>query len=589
MAIMIVAGFALLASGMEHLQLEQVKIGGEIGRRIDVTVNNNLLVVDMEKDFVAPFLEKSHLEGYVGLGKTIDAMARLAAYTKDERLIALKKKTVAAVLASQEADGYIGIMKPEARIAKLWDVHEMSYMVLALTNDYAYCGEQPSLEGARKLADYLLKHLMVEPRLQLGDLSPHMPDTGFEEALIALHGQCGDNRYLDAARNYRPLPSWHPPITIGRWGGIEGHAYAYIDKCLAQLRLNPTDSEPAMLAPTRDVMDFLLNKEGLVITGACGDHECWHNTQTGTTNLGETCTTAYLLRFWDELLRRSGDSIYGDMMERAIYNALFAAQSPDGRKIRYYAPFEAERAYHPDDTYCCPCNYRRAMADLPQYVFYKNSNGVLVNLYAPSEAIFELAQGKVKLTQTTDYPNSGVVKIRVDVNKPATFVLSVRVPRWCKAVEGDVNGEKIGLPRAPGYATIDREWKAGDVLTLNFPMDWRLVKGRRAQAGKVAIMRGPQVFTMSNKATVGKAPARLLTLDPASLKGPEPDITIRPDGMACDIAVWEAGAWYPSAKTTEATLTEFADPDGINTYFLVPNPNDERLIDDELIGVNPGI
>ena len=40
---------------LRPLDVRQVRIGGEIGRRIDVTVNNNLLALNVEKDFLAPF------------------------------------------------------------------------------------------------------------------------------------------------------------------------------------------------------------------------------------------------------------------------------------------------------------------------------------------------------------------------------------------------------------------------------------------------------------------------------------------------------------------------------------------------------
>ena len=42
-------------TALKALDLRQVKVGGEIGRRIDVTVRNNLLVLDAEKDFLAHF------------------------------------------------------------------------------------------------------------------------------------------------------------------------------------------------------------------------------------------------------------------------------------------------------------------------------------------------------------------------------------------------------------------------------------------------------------------------------------------------------------------------------------------------------
>ena len=78
------------ADVLAPLDLSSVKLGGELGRRIDVTVANNLLVLDADPDFLAPFREKTKNTGYIGLGKLLDATVRLAAYAGDPRLAALK-------------------------------------------------------------------------------------------------------------------------------------------------------------------------------------------------------------------------------------------------------------------------------------------------------------------------------------------------------------------------------------------------------------------------------------------------------------------------------------------------------------------
>jgi len=146
---------------------------------------------------------------------------------------------------------------------------------------------------------------------------------------------------------------------------------------------------------------------------------------------------------------RTGKPLYGDLMERAIYNALFGAQSPDGRRIRYYTPFESPRLYHTTDTYCCPCNFRRIVAELPGMTFYRRGDGVYVNLFAPAKAAFRLKDDvALTLQQETDYPNSGGTKIGVDLSRPAEFTLYVRVPLWSKSAEVRVNGQ-AETPGAP--------------------------------------------------------------------------------------------------------------------------------------------
>ena len=127
---------------LKALDLRQVKVGGEIGRRIDVTVQNNLLVLDADKNFLAPFRTKETHEGYTGLGKLLDAAVRLAAYTHDQKVIAFKQRLVEQTIKVQEPDGYIGAMAAPNRMWGLWDIHEMGYIIYALTSDYHYFGQQ---------------------------------------------------------------------------------------------------------------------------------------------------------------------------------------------------------------------------------------------------------------------------------------------------------------------------------------------------------------------------------------------------------------------------------------------------------------
>ena len=145
--------------------------------------------------------------------------------------------------------------------------------------------------------------------------------------------------------------------------------------------------DPALLSQSRKAWDFMIRGEGATIGGGCGQWECWSDNQDGRGDLGETCSTAYQLRLMDRLQRRDQKSSHpGDLMERTIYNALFAAQSPDGRQIRYYAPFEGPRVYFGMDTYCCPGNFRRIVSELPTMIYYHAPNAVMVNLYTSSTA-----------------------------------------------------------------------------------------------------------------------------------------------------------------------------------------------------------
>src|SRR3990172_6223571 len=158
------AGPAFAADRLAALDCRQVKLDGEIGRRIDLTVRENLLKLDVDADFLKPFQEKASTGGFVGLGMLIDATARLAAYTGDPEVIALKQHLVAATIRTQQPDGYIGMMVPASRMWKLWDLSEMAYIVYGLTSDYRLFQTQDSLAAARKLADYVVARWADEPQ-----------------------------------------------------------------------------------------------------------------------------------------------------------------------------------------------------------------------------------------------------------------------------------------------------------------------------------------------------------------------------------------------------------------------------------------
>ena len=162
----------------------------------------------------------------------------------------------------------------------------------------------------------------------------------------------------------------------------------------ATLPMTANAESARLLEPTRRLIDFLTQRDGMVISGAVSEQECWHDTQNGTCWLGETCAGVYLVQWLDELLRLDRDSVRGDLMERIIYNTLFAAQSPDGRHIRYYTAFEGRRSYYKGDTYCCPNNYRRAIALLPQLLAVLGGKLLGVSDFAPAkpDASLELTE-----------------------------------------------------------------------------------------------------------------------------------------------------------------------------------------------------
>lgn len=576
----------IISDKMERFSPRQVQVGGLIGRRIELTAKKNLLAIDWEGEFLAPFRQKSSEPGsYVGLGKTMEGLVRMAYYSQDPQLLELRAHVAREVMEAQSVDGYLGLYQPKHRIVQCWDVHEMAYLMLALIRDWMCFHEERSLVAAKRLGEYLLSSLPADVIRQIkilpcddpedftdGRISTELATLGIDNAMLALYRQTGEQAALPFCMEALDLPNWNLGIVQGRFCPFSGHIYAYLGRCLAQLELYNLTGDAGLLQQTHKAMEFLLSGGGLVITGTSGITECWDASQAGSGKLGETCATAYLIRILDKLLRLKGDLSYGDLQERSIYGALFAAQSPDGRRIRYYTPLEGPRQYFEKDTYCCPGNFRRIVAELPELVYYRYGCGLAVNLYTTSRLEAEIQPGlPIELVQETDYPNSGRVRLHLNPRAAATFPVRLRKPAWCQEYTLLVNGEATAASVLPDSLCIERQWLPGDLITLEMAMPWRLIRGFNKQQGRAAIMRGPMVFSLNplrNSALIDKD-LKQITIDPTSLCAPIRDDSSRPDGLGCRVKAPIGHDQDIQGQEPELVLTEFADPGAEATYFLM--------------------
>jgi DUF1680 family protein len=602
--------------------IHAVKLAGEMGRRMDITARNNLRVLDLEGVFLQQFHNRKNpseiesFERFTGVGMVLDAAVLLAHYSEDPEDIAIKDHLIQQLLATQGSDGYIGAFEPRDDGSHYWEeynYHEGAYLVRGLLRDYQLFGRPDSLNAARKLAD----HLMEEwPRIPQDAI---VTTLGTDEAFIRLHAATAHRPYLDFCTrepmgrpgriSTMPLYEWAEPLEMAK--ELEDlasqadesddtkleeipnsicHMYRFLSRCAMQLQLHRMEPAENLLVMSRRVLEGMTRhaRGGMVVTGTVSMAEGWHETQDGRGALGETCATVHLLHFLDELLRLEGDLRYGDIMERAIFNALFAAQSPDGRHLRYYTSFSGARSYFEHDTYCCPGNFRRGIGVLPSFVFYGLDNGVAVNLYGESTARIDLGDDReLEIQQETDYPTSGHVVISIDPSITASFSVRLRMPAWCSGARVTVNDEPVddAVDDSSGTIEIDRRWERGDTITVDMPMPWRFVKGREMQEGRVAVMRGPVVYCLNPDRNPGLEGMRLrdIVLDPSCVSSPERDDAVRPQGTTCRLRGRSPGRSHDQPTDLALVLSEYPDPGGREIYFRTASTN--IGVEDELISI----
>ena len=109
---------------------------------------------------------------------------------------------------------------------------------------------------------------------------------------------------------------------------------------------------------------------------------------------------------------------------------------------------------------------------------------------------------EIKLTQETDYPWDGKIRIKIDEAPEKEISINLRIPAWSENAIIAINGEESQLDLVPGrYVQIKRLWKSGDIMDLELPMEARLIEANplvEETRNQVAVKRGPVVYCLES-------------------------------------------------------------------------------------------
>jgi DUF1680 family protein len=201
------------------------------------------------------------------------------------------------------------------------------------------------------------------------------------------------------------------------------------------------------------------------------------------------------------LMQFTGEARYGDWIERLFYNGVGASLPlrPGGRNF-YYSDYRISGGMKVDyweNFTCCSGTYIQNMADYHNLIYYQDSSSLYVNLYVPSEVVWNRPAGDIRLLQETGYPETETSTLTVETKQPADFTLKLRVPSWSREVSLQVNGADAGVACQPGeWAAISRTWKSGDRVQIRIPLRLRTEAVDRQHPGRVAVVRGPVVLAL---------------------------------------------------------------------------------------------
>jgi uncharacterized protein len=484
--------------------------------------------------------------------KIIEAASWSLATHPDPQLDKKVDELIAIVAAAQEPDGYLYTPRsadpanpapgagPE-RWSWLHTSHELydqGHMIEAAVAHYSATGKRNFLDVAIKSADLMAGVFGPDKRR---DVPGHEE---VELALVKLYRVTGQQKYLDLAKffldergqkhsvehpqfeqgnrffMYNDLSYRQDQAPVRQQTSAVGHAVraTYLYAAMTDIATLIGDG----LDKVVDALFDDVTQKKMYVTGglgADGRTEAF-GAEYALPNraYAETCASIGGMLWYHRLFLREEKTQAYDALERTLYNGYLSGVSLAGSRFFYQNPLVSDgrqerSAYF--DVACCPANLARLMEELPGLIYAQDDKQVYVNLFIGSEANIVVNGVKVRLTQTTDYPWSGDVTLRVDPERPVETSFVIRVPEWTRnptqsalyrfaqaapdAPALTVGGKSVPLQPDAVTAIVDGKWRKGDVIALKFPMPVRRVLANdkvTENTGKAAIQRGPILYAL---------------------------------------------------------------------------------------------
>ena len=470
--------------------------------------------------------------------KWVESVAYSLVNHPDPELEQLADEAIDLVCQAQQEDGYLDtyyIINGKDKIfTNLRDHHELycfGHLVEGAVAYYQATGKDRLLNAARRFADYIDAHFGPEE----GKCKGYPGHEIAEMALVRLYEVTGEKRYLELSRFFieergrQPYyfeTETHPDETneiyhqahlpVREQEEPVGHAVRAVYLYSGMADLARLYQDESMFVACDRLWDNMVSQK-LYITGAIGATHIGESFSfpfdlPNDTAYAETCASIGLVFFARRMLQIKPDAKYSDVMELALYNGILSGMALDGKSFFYVNPLEVDpkacaldyREEHVKPVRqkwfgcaCCPPNLARLLSSIGEYAYTEDEDTLYVHMYIGGDVEKCIADSEVRVHIASEFPWDGRVTVTVS-DAPTDFTLALRIPGWCRSYE--ISGvEGMRTQPGDGYLYIGGDWDREHVISLNFPMEIRVMEANsrvREDIGKVALMRGPVVYCL---------------------------------------------------------------------------------------------
>jgi len=446
-------------------------------------------------------------------GKSIRTNSLLWRYTRDPKLKALTKDYVYSLIATAKSNGSISCTPVDQQPGDGdGDIWERKYVLLGLSQYYLDVERDPLvLEAMEKEARSVMEQVGPAPKKDittLGWSSTNIESSSILEPFMRLYRITGKKEYLDFAKYivdsggnegsdlFALIMAGTPLREVGK---PYPKAYEMTSVMEGLAEYYRATGDPRWLDCLSKFFNGVKEQEITIIGNAGTDiywpklyGEGWGNTAVEQSNpdvkrMMETCVGVTWMKFCSQFLRLTGDPAAVECVEKYAYNGLLGAMRPDGKGFSYVNLLNGAKVTNSGwgmvidglPVTCCNLSGPTGLAYFPYIAVMQAKEGPVVNLYNRGVYKAETADGRyVSLGIDTDFPLDGNVKIAVFPSGSGKFTIKLYIPSWSGNASVSVGGKPVKGVRTGEYLSVERDWKPGDEIKLDFDMKARLIMAK---------------------------------------------------------------------------------------------------------------
>ena len=438
----------------------------------------------------------------------------LAFTLPDKQLQEKAEEWVNAVLAVQEEDGYLGAYSKEDDRSEDYNAWGNACGMRALLL-YAQA------TGRQDVFDAVHRGLLWFCRTKEWKFTAYAG-----EFILNLMSYCyihtADKELLDFCKKYEEFLDNTANDTYRKGISAMADDYLFYNQCHAAgyavgVRRTAAEylcnGEERLLNASKKAIEKLHKKCLMVNGGISGDAE-WLSPK-GATGETEYCTSTFLSASYAVMAAATGEAIWGDYIEKVIFNVAQGARKKDERAITYFtapnqliASDHSSKVHDPHCMYapvhstsCCSVN---SVAIMPEFVKNMAFCDEKENLYILSYGPCRIKHKNAEILVDTLYPFRKDVTINVSVPKgeKADFSLFLKKPAWCDSINISIDEKMLTAQAENGFIKVGAPLYNNQKITVNMDMKPIVVETDDCDSSNkqpLSVLYGPLCFCLPVK------------------------------------------------------------------------------------------